>query len=175
MTPQTRKRKKKPRSTARLVRTLEHRSRGSQGADSCKDMVIYAGMYVTLSIGADTFAASGARVVSVITTGSGSVEKWWRPRLPGAVSTMERRYITTAFFRTQWSKSEPFDATPPKATDHPLYECPRLRGIKMPNADRLARRQPFSPLTPVNTSSKRQLVASTRVLFLSFFFCASFP
>jgi len=61
---------------------------------------------------------------------------------------------------------------PPKATDHdPLYECPRLRGIKMPTADRLARRQPFSPLTPVNaTSRKCQLVANMRVFLLSLFF-----
>jgi len=78
-------------------------------------------------------------------------------------------------FRTQWSKSEPFDATPPKATVQPLYECPRIRGIKMPNADRLALRQPFSPLTPVNTTSKHQLGARMRVFFLAFFSAHLFP
>ena len=81
-------------------------------------------------------------------------------------------HITTAFFGCSGAKSEPFDATTPKATVRPLYECPRLRGIKR-NADKLARRQLFNPLTTVNTTGKRHLVVRMRVFFLlNLFFAA---
>ena len=62
-------------------------------------MVIYVGMHVTLSIGADIFAASGARVVSVITTGSTALSKnGGALDFPWLFQTVDRRYITTAFF-----------------------------------------------------------------------------